>query len=196
MIPPKKILMATQLTSNMEALRLFFTDDIYLIANEVTELPSVVQETVNAKETPEVKNEVIEKEPSAPTPNYKFLGENARKVLILVNDANNQVSTTAGTALLWKIVNAIKLTPKDCAVLNYQHHQGLGFEELTAYFQPQLLLSFGIPPTAMGLPSQQTELIGQQGSVKTIFSSELDALEVDIPVKKALWKSLQQLTLS
>lgn len=188
--------MAEQLTSNIEALRLFFTEDIYLIDNDVTSAPSVVQEAVIIKETPEVKNVVPVIETLAPAPNYQFLGENARKVLILVNDANNQVSTTAGTTLLWKIVTAIKLTPKDCAVLNYQHHQGVGFEELTAYFQPQLLLSFGIAPTIMGLPEQQTELIGQQGRVKTIFSLELDALEVDIPIKKALWKSLQQLTLS
>ena len=188
--------MAEQLTSNIEALRLFFTEDIYLIANDVTSTPLTSSETVILKEAPEVKNVVPAEDTSAPAPNYQFLGENARKVLILVNDANNQVSTAAGTALLWKIVTAIKLSPKDCAVLNYQHHQGVGFEELAAYFQPQLLLSFGIAPTTMGLPQQQTELIGQQGGVKTIFSSELNALEVDIPIKKALWKSLQQLILS
>ncbi|MEJ5963970.1 hypothetical protein [Pedobacter immunditicola] len=188
--------MAAQLTSNMEALRLFFTDDIYLIANDVTSVPSVAQETAVVKETPEVKNDVPVIETSAPVPNYQFLGENSRKVLILVNDANNPVSSPAGTALLWKIVTAIKLSPNDCAVLNYQQHQGVSFEELTAYFQPQLLLSFGIAPATMGLSEQQTELIGLQGTVKTIFSSELDALEVDITIKKALWKSLQQLTLS
>lgn len=196
MIPPKKILMAEQLTSNIEALRLFFTEDIYLIANEVTSAPSVEEDTVNIKETPEVKNAVPVEETPTPAPNYQFIGENARKVLILVNDPNNPVSSAAGTALLWKIVTAIKLTPKDCAVLNYQQHQGVSFEDLAAYFQPQLLLSFGIAPSTMGLPEQQTEVIGQQVGVKTIFSSELDALEIDIPIKKALWKSLQQLTLS
>ena len=188
--------MAAQLTSNIEALRLFFTEDIYLISNDVNAAPPVVQETVNIEERPELNNVIPVKETSTLVPNYRFLGENARKVLILVNDANNPVSSEVGTALLWKIVTAIKLTPKDCAVLNYQHHQGVSFDELTAYFQPQLLLSFGIAPGTMGLAEQQTELIGQQGSVKTIFSSELDALEVDIPIKKALWKNLQQLTLS
>jgi DNA polymerase III psi subunit len=249
--------MAEQLTSNTEALRLFFTEDIYLIASEVTApVPVLKEEAVVPQETvvleatvaqkavaPEdtvvpqgtlVSGETVIQKAVAPeetvvpqgtlvpretvaqkavvpedidvinktelssvtAADYKFIGENARKVLILVNDPDNAVSTAPGTALLWKIVAAIKLSPNDCAVLNYQHYQGHSYEELNAFFRPQLLLSFGIAPAVLGLQEQQTEILGQQNGVKAIFSSELNALEVNITIKKALWKSLQQLTLS
>ncbi len=82
-----------------------------------------------------------------------------------------------------------------CSV-NYHHYQGQGFEALSAFFQPQLLVSFGVLPATLGLQEQQTAVLGQQEGIKTIFSIDLDALEMDITIKKALWKSLQQLTLS
>ena len=165
--------MAEQLTSNTEALRLFFTEDIYLIPNEVA-APLVEVVPVN----------------------FIFEGENTRNVLILVNDANFPLSTVPGTALLWKILTAIKLTNKECAVFNYANHPEISFAELAAFFKPQLLLSFGVAPENLGLSAQQAEVLGQQNGVKTIFSTTLDVVEVNINIKKALWKSLQQLTLS
>ncbi|MET3113345.1 DNA polymerase III psi subunit [Pedobacter sp. CG_S7] len=168
--------MAEQLTSNTEALRLFFTEDIYLIPNQVAAPLAPIVEVLPVS--------------------FNFEGENSRNVLILVSDVNFTLSTVPGTALLWKIVAAIKLTNKECAVLNYANYPDQSFADLAAFFKPQLLLSFGVPPETLGLPAQQTEVLGQQNGVKAIFSATLDALELDINIKKALWKSLQQLTLS
>jgi len=179
--------MAEQLTSNTEALSLFFTEDIYLISNDLEVKSPVVEEVVALKEPDAIYKAEIK---------YTFLGHNSRNVLILVNDSQHALGTTAGTALLWKIVAAIKLKEEDCAVLNYQSCEGTCFEDLRSYFKPQLLLSFGVTPAALGLPAVQTEVLGQQDGLKTIFSATLDALEADISIKKALWKSLQQLTLT
>ena len=179
--------MAEQLTSNTEALRLFFTEDIYLISNDLEAPATVIEEAVALKEPDAIYKAEIK---------YTFLGRNSRNVLILVNDSQHALGTTAGTALLWKIVAAIKLKEEDCAVLNYQSCLGASLSDLKNYFKPQLLLSFGVTPAALGLPAVQTEVLGQQDGLKTIFSAALDALETDISIKKALWKSLQQLTLS
>ncbi|WP_432713452.1 hypothetical protein [Pedobacter sp.] len=175
--------MAEQLTSDPEALRLLFTDDIYLISNEMLEL----------EPAPEVKEPA---EVYRPKKELKFLGENARNVLILVNDPSNEVSSAIGTALLWKIVTAMKLSNSDCAVLNYASYEGTTFAELAEALKPQLLLSFGVTPETLALPAQQTEVISLQQGIKTIFSSSLPAVELNRPIKMALWKTLQELTLS
>ncbi|MBP8067152.1 MAG: hypothetical protein KAY27_01190, partial [Pedobacter sp.] len=85
--------MDTQLTSNAEALRLFFTEDIYL----VTEKEPMVD--VDALGPLSTKKEAIENIAIAPEKAktmFKFLGKNQKNILILVNDLENEVSTEQG----------------------------------------------------------------------------------------------------
>jgi hypothetical protein len=176
MMPPKNNLMAAQLTSNTEALRLFFTDDIYLVPNEMQ-----VQEPAPVYNAPK---------------SFTYHGKNVRKVLILVNDASHEVSSASATALLWKIAGAIKLTPEDCALVNLSTYPDTNFKDLQAFFKPQFLLSFGVLPAALGLPEQEMNVLGQQQGMNAIFSAGLLLVESDENIKKGLWKSLKQLTLS
>ncbi|MBG6235366.1 hypothetical protein IWX76_001934 [Pedobacter sp. CAN_A7] len=184
--------MAEQITRDTEALKLFFTEDIFLVPNEVFTAPAETPDNGNSRPL----------EPAEATPkgaekiNYTFLGQNARRILIIVSGAEYPESTTTGAALLWNIVKAIKLDPNDVAVFNHAAYPNLSFEELQTYFQPQLLISFGIASTALKLEPQPLHVLVSLEKMNAIFSLTLQGLDEDLNSKKLLWKSLQQLSLS
>jgi hypothetical protein len=193
--------MAEQLTSNNEALRLFFTDDVYLIANEEIKVSETAP--VDSLPTPpqSIKDEAVSV-PAEAQPvkkqkrDFNHLGKNAKNILILVSDPVNQVSTEEGRELLRKIVKAIDLSAADFALVNCSAYADAGFEELQSYFKPRLLLSFGVLPETLGLAAQPQNSVVRHEDITLVFSSELQALSEDMSGKKALWGSLKQLNIS
>ncbi|SFH40588.1 hypothetical protein [Pedobacter insulae] len=167
--------MANQLTSNAEALRLFFTEDIYLIPQQAV--------TVGESAVKPMKVEVV----------FKYLGKNQKNILILVNDDQNEVSTVEGRELLRKLVKAIDLTANDFALVNYASYKGHHYDDFKTTFGCKLVLAFGVGASDLNLPVQPQNLLVDYNGVKFIFSSNLDDLERDLPGKKTLWTSLQQL---
>ncbi|MCX2478904.1 hypothetical protein OQY15_07360 [Pedobacter sp. MC2016-15] len=174
--------MAEQLTTSAEALRLFFTDDIYLVRTEDVAAPLVT--AVPAAPAPEI----------APATVFKYLGKNQKNVLILVNDSENDVSSESGRELLRNLVKAMQLTANDFALLNYFNYSHVKFEELSTFFSSTLVLAFGVSPAQLGLIDQPQHSIGTQGEIKLVFTGRLDLLSADQEGKKKLWSSLKQFT--
>lgn len=193
--------MTEQLTTNTEALRLFFTDDVYLVTGEETGISLAVPD-VAPQPVPEVKLQAEEEIKGVDVPveepetvlSFQYLGKNTKNILILVHDAGNQVSTEEGRELLRKIVKAIDLTANDFAVLNYASYPGVSFAQLNDFFKPKLLLSFGVAPEVLGIATQEQNVLVLQQELQLIFSSGLHVLAEDMNGKKALWGSLKQLT--
>jgi hypothetical protein len=203
--------MTNQLTSNAEALRLFFTEDIFLVKDNVQNAsvaPVMISANFTDKEiivAPKVEVEtkvvlptsvpVIE-EPKANYSkewNFEFLGKNQKHILILVNDAANKVSSPQGTELLRKLVKAIELTNNDFALVNYANYDGATFEDLNQVFSCQLLLSFGVNTDKLGLPEQPLHEITELNKTRLIFTTNLHDLDSDQMSKKTLWATLQKL---
>lgn len=161
--------MPGQLTTNADALRLFFTDDIYL-----------------TKEPLATKHQKVEY-------NFQFLGNNGRKILLLVNDEQNEVSDEKGRELLRKIVKSINLSAADFALVNYARHRDVSFNDLVSFFSSNLVFSFGVSPAQLGLATYPLNAVVMEGSVRLIFSDELRKLDQDINGKKSLWAVLQKL---
>ncbi|MES2829539.1 MAG: hypothetical protein V4687_15365 [Bacteroidota bacterium] len=180
--------MPHQLTTNEDALRLFFTDDLYVVAED-----SNVEENTKAIEVQEQPDIIIP--PVRQAIEFKFLGGNGRNILILVNDADNEVSDDKGKELLRKIVKSIGLTAADFALLNYAKHSDASFDDLIAYFSSKLIFSFGVTPAHLGLSDRQPNILDKEGDVNVIFSNELRLLDQDLVNKKALWAILQTLNL-
>ena len=126
---------------------------------------------------------------------FKFLGQNKKKILILVNDADHEVSDEAGRELLRKIVKSINLTASDFALLNYAKYPKTSFVDLQQYFSSVLVFAFGVSSGDLQLPSHPENKIVMEGDVRVIFSGELRKLEQDPIGKKTLWGSLKQLGL-
>lgn len=203
--------MTNQLTSNAEALRLFFTEDIYLVKNEFQEAfvkpvnefqeELKVETVVLPKTEPKVYEEQVEdlslvQEPSVnlkPKFDFKYLGNNQKNILILVNDSQNEVSTEQGRELLRKLVNAIALTGKDFALVNYSNYSTATYTDFADFFACKLVLAFGVNPKQLGLAEQALHQLNQVGEAKLVFTKNLHDLDSDQTSKKILWTSLQKL---
>ena len=197
--------MSNQLTSNAEALRLFFTEDVYLLKQEI----DAVEQSVVAKvETPQVvsKSEPVNLEPASTLPPllsvpkvetktfaFEYLGKNQKGILILVNDSNNKVSTPQGTELLRKLVKAIELTNSDFALVNYAGYPESNFQDFHSFFNFKIVLSFGVTPQQLGLEDLAPNVLHPHQVAKLIFTKNLHDLDSDTASKKVLWGSLQQL---
>lgn len=203
--------MTNQLTSNAEALRLFFTEDIYLVNNEVkdafveplkevqgvlqagnivlpqTEVKIDDQQIVDLSITTEIKVEAKAKF------DFKYLGKNQQNILILVNDRDNEVSTEQGRELLRKLVNAIALTAKDFALINYANYTTATYADFNAVLKCKLVLAFGVFPKQLGLAEQRMHELKEVGETKFIFTTNLHDLDRDQTSKKILWSNLQKL---
>lgn len=173
--------MTDQITTSAEALRLFFTDDIYLVRTE--------ELSVEAAPLP-----VLAETRVAPATVFKYLGKNQKNVLILVNDGGNEVSSESGRELLRNLVKAMQLTANDFALLNYFSYTDVQFEELISFFNSRLVLIFGVSPAQLGLNDQPQHSIGSHGTIQLVFTGRLDQLAGDQDGKKKLWTSLKQIT--
>lgn len=195
--------MANQLTSNAEALRLFFTDDVYLVKDETKSADakpvtpvSYTQPIVEpiAVAEPIATIPAVEKNtaPIAEPRKFTYIGKYLKGVLILVNDKANKVSTAEGNLLLRNLVDAIQFKNDDFAVLNYTNYSDAKLEELKAFFKFDILLSFGVSPAELGVDYPVNQLC-LMDNVKMVFTSNLHELSADKETKKILWTSLQKL---
>ncbi|WP_214226880.1 hypothetical protein [Pedobacter sp. B4-66] len=190
--------MVSQLTTNGEGLRLFFTDDIYLV-NEPDSTLKEESQTYLKEEVPSLAQPSVVSEPAVSLikeqPEFKFLGNNNRNILILVNDEQNDVSDEKGRELLRKIVKSINLSASDFALLNYAKYKGASYEQLKARFSSVIVFAFGVSAEQLGLKKHPENMVITEGGVKLIFSSALQKLDEDTNGKKVLWGSLKQLGL-
>jgi len=200
--------MNTQLTSNAEALRLFFTDDVYLVNDQtqsITAEPVIitnrkVEDTTIVAPVAQVEQVTpvlsIVEEPKLvfeKKVEFEYLGKNQKRILILVNDNTNKVSSVQGTELLRKLVKAIELTNNDFALVNYANYTNASFEDLKSFFKCELILSFGVAMRTLGLAEQPLHQLFVVDNVKFVFTKNLHDLDSDQVSKKILWGSLQQL---
>jgi len=195
--------MVSQLSTNGEALRLFFTEDIYFVNEAVVNEPILTEAPV-AKSFTEVSTEaLIVSEPQVAFKaavveekiEFKFLGKNKRHILILVNDDQHEVSNEIGRELLRKIVKSVNLTADDFALLNYAKYSHTSFALLKEYFNSGVVFAFGVSPEALALDVHPENTIVHEGAVKLIFSAGLPQLNEDANGKKALWGCLKNLGL-
>jgi len=187
--------MGDQLTTSAAALRMFFTDDIYLVSGDeqVTVTSLAEQDTAAAVEA--IATAVLPATPLAPAADYKYLGKNQKNVLILVKDGQHDVSTERGRELLRNIVKALQLTANDFALLNYHHYDNQQLAALTGFFSSKLVMAFGVGPQQLGLSAHPDNTLVMDGKIQLVFSKNLDMLADNQAEKKVLWGSLKKIQL-
>lgn len=198
--------MANQLTSNAEALPLFFTDEIFLIKDEVKENvadPIVVKEEIGEVAAPQIEVPTLSFEPILSTPppqqeqssqktEFKFKGLNKKNILILVNDAAHEVSGVEGVELLRKIVLSIGLQGADFALVNYANYPNTSFNSLKEFFNCKLMLAFGVVANELKLNEMPLNQLLQQDETRMVFAENLQSLDSNKAGKIALWSALKE----
>ncbi len=123
---------------------------------------------------------------------FLFEGGNGKKVSIIYRPAHGNKLDNESKNTLLKVVNALKLTLDDVAIINTEESGYNHFQFINAKLHPTYLLCFGIGPHDLGI--RITHEFYKEYSisgVRVIFSHAVEAL--DKQRKNVLWGRLQEM---
>src|SRR5436190_13723804 len=128
------------------------------------------------------------------TTEWKYLGENKKKMLVVVRSANAVHIPDKQLSFLTKLLAACNLNLADIAVLNFQDHNSIEFNDILNHFKPKVVLLFDIEPGEFGLPMifPQFQVQGYKDAV-FVSSPCLDVIEPDKSLKGKLWVCLKKI---
>lgn len=134
--------------------------------------------------------------PVAPPVNkeIKSLGNNERKVLVLVSHAEVVFLPDEELKFLTGILAACKLSIADVSIVNLYHSPGTGYKELLTWFGSSRMLLFGLEPGTINLPLSFPEFQLQAFNGCTYhWCPDLGKMENDRTLKTQLWNNLKKL---
>ncbi len=121
------------------------------------------------------------------------LGQNARNILILVNEKNAPFVSDDDLKLLVGILTACKLSLADVALVNFSKNPTLTYDQLMEYFNPGFVILFGVLPKDLSFPLHFPSYQLQQYNNQTFLCApSLKMLGAVTEEKKQLWNSLQK----
>lgn len=140
------------------------------------------------------KAEASEKTNPGKAPEWKFLGTNNKKILIVVNNPDAVFMSDNDLNFLTGVLGACQLTLADVAIVNRHPYPDAGFKELSVFFKSRIVLLFGTEPAAFGLPINFPPYQLQAFADNTfLFAPSLEEIEKDRLEKSKLWVSLKRL---
>ena len=127
-------------------------------------------------------------------PKWKYLGENKKKTLIVIRNADAVHIPDKQLSFLTKLLAACNLNLGDVAVLNFQGHKPSEFNELLDFFNPKVVLLFDVEPAEFGLPMifPHFQVQGYKDA-KFVSSPSLEVIEPDKTLKGKLWVCLKKI---
>ena len=125
---------------------------------------------------------------------WKFLGENRRNILIVVNYAETMHIPDEQLRFLINLLTACKLNLGDVAVLNFQNYRSADYNRIMDHFKPKVVLLFDTKPGEFGMPMNFPEF-QVQAYTNTLFvsSPSLELIEPDKTLKGKLWVCLKKI---
>ena len=125
---------------------------------------------------------------------WKYLGENKKNVLIVINDADAVHIADKQLSFLINLLNACKLSLGDIAVLNFYPYSAKDFNNIISYFKAKSVFLFGVEPAEFGMPVLFPHFQVQSYKESTyLFSPSLRETEPDKILKSKLWVCLKKI---
>ena len=196
--------MSTLHTNESNALRLFMTEDIYILdqqpvssENEIKiEKPTAAEKVFITEKTaiPEmpvaipVPDSAVIKKPKE----FSYLGENNKYFLILIDDAKNKEINSLQKETLLKIMSAKGLELRDLAILNLDQFPGTNITELKEFFSCSKLVLFGIKPQRIELPDSSSNKVENHANVMFFSTFSIDEMINDVTKKKEFWAIMKE----
>lgn len=126
--------------------------------------------------------------------NISFLGDNIKRITILVDDKEAIYLTDDQLSFLLGILTACKLTMADVAVINLDKNKLCTYKEISNTLKPEKVLLFGLSPDTVGLPLQFPHYQIQHFNNQVYLSSaSLLQLQADKAEKMKLWNCLKKI---
>ena len=143
--------------------------------------------------SPEIKTS-IPVNPDSNQNSWKWLGENRKNILIIVNYPDAVHLPDQGMTFLTGVLAACKLSLADVAILNLYQQKNASYKELLDQFRSKTILLFGVEPADFGLPISFPHFQVQSFINSTfLFAPVLSELEVDKLLKSKLWVCLRRI---
>ena len=125
---------------------------------------------------------------------WKYLGENKKKTLIIVRYPDAVHLPDKQLSFLTRLLTACNLNLGGVAILNFQSHQPSQFNEIINYFNPKAVLLFDTKPTEFGMPMNFPDFQVQAYKEAVFVSSpSLEIIEPDKNLKGKLWVCLKKI---
>lgn len=122
-----------------------------------------------------------------------FLGQNNKKIAILVKKEEILYLPDDELQFLLGILSACKLNMADVAILNLEKNEHIDYLQLMSELMAEKILLFGVTPTEIGLPLQFPNYQVQKYNNQVYVSSPaLNALVDNKEEKTKLWNALKQ----
>jgi hypothetical protein len=131
---------------------------------------------------------------TAPAFSWKFLGNNKKAVLVVVNNPDILHLPDDDLSFLTNMLTACKLSLGDIILINFHHYREKGGLAALKHFKSREVLLFGIEPTDFGLPVSFPEYQVQAvANVQYLYSPALAVIADDKAAKGKLWGCLKKL---
>lgn len=152
----------------------------------------IVSTKKDKPEIPDQHTNILAEKPAA-IANWHSLGDNQKKILIIVNSDEGQVVPEKDLQFLTGILGACKLTIADVVIVNI-HDQPTDYKTLANHFESRIVFLFNVDPVSFGLPINFPHYQIQAFAGNSfIYAPSLKALENDKLEKSKLWVSLKRL---
>jgi hypothetical protein len=139
---------------------------------------------------------VTEKAEPATEKAWKYLGDNKKNILLVVNHSGITHLPDDELGFVTAILSACKLDMGDVAIVNRNNYPEHGYKEFLKYFGSKTVLLFGISPADFDLPVDFPEFQVQSVNNTTfLYSPPLEERNNDKLFKSKLWVCLQKMFL-
>lgn len=124
----------------------------------------------------------------------KWLGNNEKNILIVVNHTDAVFLPDEELELLKNILGACKLSLGDVAIVNQNNQNTEGWKELTGYLKSKIVFLFDVEPSGWGLPLSFPAYQLQPFNGSTyLYAPSLQLIAMDKVEKSKLWVCLKRL---
>ncbi|MBN8782688.1 MAG: hypothetical protein ABS85_07685 [Sphingobacteriales bacterium SCN 48-20] len=123
---------------------------------------------------------------------WKFLGKNAQKVLIVVDYQSALHIPDEELGFLTQLLAACKLNLGDITLVNFLHYRQTSYQAVLEKFGSRRVILFGLDPVQWGLPINFPQFQQQAfAGCQFLHAPDLSAIKADKLVKTKLWVALQ-----
>ena len=136
----------------------------------------------------------IKIEPAAVETSWKFLGNNQKNILIIVNYDTAVHLPDEELNFLTNMLAACKLSLGDVAIVNRYNYKETGYKDFLAHFKSRIVFLFGLEPAIFGLPVSFPHFQVQTVANCTfLYAPALEETRNDTLLKSKLWVSLRNI---
>ena len=131
-------------------------------------------------------------EKNLPVSSFNILGNNFRRVIIIVENDETLYLPDDQLNFLLGILSACKLTMEDVAVMNITKNKDVTYKAVELELKAEKIILFGVPAARIELPLEFPMYQIQQYNKQTyITASMLSDIEKDKGEKTKLWNCLK-----